>query len=62
MAATGGGERVCTRSITYGTGDVAAANGRRTAVRLRTGGSDGADGDVAAEGVGGAPAEATEAE
>ena len=35
---------------------------RRTAVRLRTGGSDGADGDVAAEGVGGAPAEATEAE
>lgn len=31
---------------------------RRTAVRLRTGGSDGADGDVAAEGVGGAPAEA----
>ena len=33
MAATGGGERVCTRSITYGTGDVAAANGSATADR-----------------------------
>ena len=44
MAATGGGERVCTRSITYGTGDVAAANrgatadGRQRWCRWRRGG------------------------
>ena len=65
MASSGNGElrRAAASVCACGVAHLAwAMRRRRTAVRLRTGGGDGVDGDVVAEGVGGAAAEATEAE